>query len=118
MSSSRENPVALLTTDIPLGLSAIGAPARQHVPASSKGAIMIDLLRQVVAARRKAATWRELTQHALAVLADVTRDRDLFRQRYHALLDERRRERVMRSSVRISAELASSAMPREGRACV
>jgi len=38
-------------------------------------------------------TYRNLLQVALDVLAEVSKDRNGLRTRYHALLDERRRER-------------------------
>lgn len=39
-------------------------------------------------------TYRQLLQAAIAVSADITKDRDRLRQRYHALLDERRKQQL------------------------
>ena len=43
-------------------------------------------------------TYRQLLQAALAVSADLTKDRDRLRARYHALLDERRRDQQSRAA--------------------
>src|SRR5688572_8714903 len=94
--------------DIPFGLSAATSVPRPRVPAASKGAIIVDLLRQLVAARRKAATWRYLTHCALDALAALTDDRDRLRRRYYALLDDRRRARSG----------TTAAIPREDHRCV
>jgi len=63
-------------------------------PARSKGEIIVLLLRHLRAERRKTATWQDLTQQTLNLLGEVSRDRDRLRERYHALLNERRRERT------------------------
>jgi hypothetical protein len=66
-----------------------------HQPANL-AALVVDLIRQVRILKAEYAAAAELLGLALDQIRDLSRELDRVRERYHALLDERRAERAVK----------------------
>lgn len=70
---------------------------------------------EAVEATLDADAWRAVAKQAIDALHDVTTERDQFRARYHAALDELRRYRNMTGSEAVPAGHESSRTTGGGR---